>query len=29
VDWIAESMVTAQQGEIQLIDSLLQQVQAS
>jgi uncharacterized protein (DUF305 family) len=27
VDWIAQSMVTAQQGEIQLIDSLLKQVQ--
>lgn len=29
VDWIAESMVTAQQGEIQLIDDLLKQAQAS
>ncbi|MEU8236753.1 DUF305 domain-containing protein [Actinoplanes missouriensis] len=29
VDWIAESMVTAQQGEIQLIDSLLKKAQAS
>ncbi|MEU4425143.1 DUF305 domain-containing protein [Actinoplanes sp. NPDC024001] len=29
VDWIAQSMVTAQQGEIQLIDSLLKQVQQS
>ncbi|GLY03572.1 MULTISPECIES: DUF305 domain-containing protein [Actinoplanes] len=27
VDWIANSMVVAQQGEIQLIDSLLKQVQ--
>jgi uncharacterized protein (DUF305 family) len=29
VDWLAESMVTAQQGEIQLIDDLLKQAQAS
>ncbi|MFC7527704.1 DUF305 domain-containing protein [Actinoplanes sp. GCM10030250] len=29
VDWIAQSMVSAQQGEIQLIDSLLKQAQAS
>ncbi|MEU4559618.1 DUF305 domain-containing protein [Actinoplanes sp. NPDC023936] len=29
VDWIADSMVTAQQGEIQLIDSLLKKAQAS
>ncbi|WP_433827097.1 DUF305 domain-containing protein [Actinoplanes sp. CA-015351] len=29
VDWLAESMVTAQQGEIQLIDSLLKKAQAS
>ncbi|BBH64556.1 DUF305 domain-containing protein [Actinoplanes sp. OR16] len=28
VQWIADSMVTAQQGEIQLIDSLLKKVQA-
>ena len=28
VDWIAQSMVSAQQGEIQLIDSLLKQLQA-
>lgn len=28
VDWLAESMVTAQQGEIQLIDDLLKQAQA-
>ncbi|WP_328461906.1 DUF305 domain-containing protein [Actinoplanes sp. NBC_00393] len=29
VDWIAQSMVKAQQGEIQLIDSLLKEVQQS
>ncbi|MFI1989552.1 DUF305 domain-containing protein [Actinoplanes sp. NPDC020271] len=29
VDWLADSMVTAQQGEIQLIDDLLKQAQAS
>ncbi|MEV6344951.1 DUF305 domain-containing protein [Actinoplanes sp. NPDC051851] len=29
VDWIADSMVTAQQGEIQLIDTLLKQAQSS
>ncbi|WP_436526804.1 DUF305 domain-containing protein [Actinoplanes sp. HUAS TT8] len=29
VDWIADSMVKAQQGEIQLIDDLLKQAQAS
>jgi uncharacterized protein (DUF305 family) len=29
VDWIAQSMVRAQQGEIQLIDSLLKEVQQS
>jgi uncharacterized protein (DUF305 family) len=28
VDWLANSMVTAQQGEIQLIDDLLKQAQA-
>jgi uncharacterized protein (DUF305 family) len=28
VDWLADSMVTAQQGEIQLIDDLLKQAQA-
>jgi uncharacterized protein (DUF305 family) len=29
VDWLADSMVTAQQGEIQLIDDLLKQAQAA
>ena len=28
VDWLADSMVAAQQGEIQLIDDLLKQAQA-
>ncbi|WIM95640.1 DUF305 domain-containing protein [Actinoplanes oblitus] len=28
VDWLADSMVTAQQGEIQLIDDLLKQAQS-
>ncbi|MEV6298428.1 DUF305 domain-containing protein [Actinoplanes sp. NPDC051861] len=29
VDWIAQSMVSAQQGEIQLIDTLLKQLQTT